>query len=162
MDNGELIKISDEVIGFSILIPSSWKGLNKEAFAQYGIDPRTLFVFILPDGNQISVMYDTKCSQEQFEELYNLNINNMRNAGYDIHNEAIINGRGKTIRQALVDIKTENGILRICHNFLIIKGYFVNFSGEIDSTIDKQDMEKLMNEKSMMHLYNLIMSIEEK
>ena len=127
-----------------------------------GYDPRTLFKFRLPDNNLITVMYDGTCSEDQFDEDYKRNIEAMGKHGV-IHNEQTISGpRSQKVRCAFFDAKTPDGnIYRTCHNFTLVKNYFIDFSGaQVNNTVSTDDLSGLMNDSIAIALHALVNSIE--
>lgn len=158
----DTVKVQDDFIGFSLNIPKEWAVVSKEEMKEKGYDPRTLFKFRLPDNQLITVMHDGTCSEDQFDDAYTRNIETMGEHGV-IHNEQIISGfKGQKVKRAFFDAKTpEDKIYRTCHDFILIKNYFVDFSGaQVSNTISTDDLSGLMNDPIAIALHTLVNSIE--
>lgn len=157
----ELVKLRDDVIGFSISVPKDWTVVTKEELAQHGSDPRTLFKLRLPTGSLIIVTYDGVCSEDQFDDAYQSNLNNLGEHGV-IHNEqTIMHPNGRKVKRAFYDLKAPDGsIVRMCHNFTIINNFFIDFNGgKIDASINTDNLGALMNDPLAVQLHTLLGSV---
>lgn len=94
------MKVINEEYKFSIDVPVDYKEISKEDYEEYNIDESTLNVFVKMDGmipKTISINRDSNFSNlEEYHNLINLNILNMKNLGMNIEDESFIeslNGR---------------------------------------------------------------------
>jgi len=158
----EITRIEDHAAGFSIAVPLSWKVLKKEAFAKFGfLDPNTIFAIILPDGNRLVINNGGRCSAEQLDEAYQLNIDTMKQAGHNVSNETVLQSNSIIIKRAFVDIsRPDGGMTRVCQNYTIINDHLVNFTAKADPTIDSENTIELANQPIARDIYNLIMSVQ--
>lgn len=155
----------DNTIGFSILIPKRWKKMKKEILEEKiknkEIDHRTIFIFLPEEGYISQVVYENKCVKEDFLKTYKLNIENMKKSGHEILFENVLSIGGREIRSAFVDIVEGDKTIRFLHDFLIIKDYFIDFSIMVDSKIDFNDMEKVVNDPKVLQILSILNSIKE-
>lgn len=98
------VDLKDEKTKIMVKIPEIWKTLNKEAYRKFGISDNTLFLFLTPQNENISVVCDGKCDETQLDAAYNLNIENMKKQGATIEAEYSVRGQ-KNIKQVFVLVK---------------------------------------------------------
>lgn len=134
------IDLKDDKTGITLKIPETWKILNKEAYSKFGISDNTLFLFLAPGNENVSVVCDGKCESSQLDEAYNLNIENMKKQGVTIEREFVIKGQ-KNIKQVFILTKQNEKIIRIFQNYLVVNGYLINVSWEVPSN---ETIEKVM------------------
>ena len=134
------IDLKDDKTGITLKIPEIWKILNKEAYSKFGISDNTLFLFLAPGNENVSIVCDGKCNPSQLDEAYNLNIENMKKQGVTIEREFVIKGQ-KNIKQVFILTKQNEKIIRIFQNYLVVNGYLINVSWEVPSN---ETIERVM------------------
>lgn len=134
------VDLKDEKTKIMVKIPEIWKTLNKEAYRKFGISDNTLFLFLTPQNENISVVCDGKCDETQLDAAYNLNIENMKKQGATIEAEYSVRGQ-KNIKQVFVLVKQNEKKVRIYQNYLVINGYLINASWKVPSNVP---IEKIM------------------
>lgn len=149
------IDLKDDKTGITLKIPELWKILNKEAYSKFGISDKTLFLFLTPSNENVSIVCDGKCAPSQLDEAYTLNIENMKKQGVTIEREFIIKGQ-KNIRQVFVLTKQNEKTIRIFQNYLVVNGYLINVSWEVTSN---ETIEKVMEVESNSFKGQLVWSI---
>ena len=159
--NFELI---DNFTGMSVLVPDNWNVLNSEALYK-NATPNTIFIIDTGSNAQIQAVYDSKCTKDEFENIYNLNIDNMKRSGIKVISESILflqleNG-GKYFKQAVVEYINGAETIRILQLFTLINNYFVSFSTTVDNSIDVNDTDLFNNQKNVLDLMNVVSSIKE-
>ena len=126
------IDLKDDKTGITLKIPEIWKILNKEAYSKFGISDNTLFLFLAPGNENVSIVCDGKCNPSQLDEAYNLNIENMKKQGVTIEREFVIKGQ-KNIKQVFILTKQNEKTIRIFQNYLVVNGYLINVSWVVPS-----------------------------
>ena len=134
------VDLKDDKTGITLKIPEAWKILNKDAYSKFGISDNTLFLFLAPGNENVSVVCDGKCDSSQLDEAYNLNIENMKKQGVTIEREFVIKGQ-KNIKQVFILTKQNEKIIRIFQNYLVVNGYLINVSWEVPSN---ETIERVM------------------
>jgi len=134
------IDLKDDKTGITLKIPETWKILNKEAYSKFGISDNTLFLFLAPGNENVSIVCDGKCNPSQLDEAYNLNIENMKKQGVTIEREFVIKGQ-KNIKQVFILTKQNEKTIRIFQNYLVVNGYLINVSWEVPSN---ETIERVM------------------
>lgn len=147
--------LKDDKTGITLKIPEIWKILNKEAYSKFGISDKTLFLFLTPSNENVSIVCDGKCAPSQLDEAYTLNIENMKKQGVTIEREFIIKGQ-KNIRQVFVLTKQNEKTIRIFQNYLVVNGYLINVSWEVTSN---ETLEKVMEVENNSFKGQLVWSI---
>lgn len=138
------VDLKDEKTKIIVKIPEIWKTLNKEAYRKFGISDNTLFLFLTPQNENISVVCDGKCDETQLDAAYNLNIENMKKQGATIEAEYSVRGQ-KNIKQVFVLVKQNEKKVRIYQNYLVINGYLINASWEVPSNVPIEKIMKIEN-----------------
>lgn len=138
------VDLKDEKTKIIVKIPEIWKTLNKEAYRKFGISDNTLFLFLTPQNENISVVCDGKCDETQLDAAYNLNIENMKKQGATIEAEYSVRGQ-KNIKQVFVLVKQNEKKVRIYQNYLVINGYLINASWEVPSNVPIEKIMKIDN-----------------
>ena len=136
--------LKDEELGIEISIPESWKFLSTEQYEKYGINPNTTFVFLTPQNQNINVICAGKCTQEQLDEVYKINIENTKKTGAKILKEYKIE-KQNTINQVFVEIQKENKIIRIYENYLSVNGYLFIISWQVSNEIEIDKLYNIVN-----------------
>ena len=134
------IDLKDDKTGITLKIPEIWKILNKEAYNKFGISDNTLFLFLAPGNENVSIVCDGKCNPSQLDEAYNLNIENMKKQGVTIEREFVIKGQ-KNIKQVFILTKQNEKTIRIFQNYLVVNGYLINVSWKVPSN---ETIERVM------------------
>ena len=134
------IDLKDDKTGITLKIPEIWKILNKEAYSKFGISDNTLFLFLAPGNENVSIVCDGKCNPSQLDEAYNLNIENMKKQGVTIEREFVIKGQ-KNIKQVFILTKQNEKTIRIFQNYLVVNGYLINVSWVVPSN---ETIERVM------------------
>ena len=150
------IDLKDDKTGITLKIPELWKILNKEAYSKFGISDKTLFLFLTPSNENVSIVCDGKCAPSQLDEAYTLNIENMKKQGVTIEREFIIKGQ-KNIRQVFVLTKQNEKTIRIFQNYLVVNGYLINVSWEVTSN---ETIEKVMEVENNSFKGQMIWSLK--
>ena len=161
------IELIDKTTKCSIIIPRSWKPVKEEEI-KTRFSGNTMFAIYTDNNAFFQASYDGKCSKEQFEEAYNVNINNIKKA--DKYN-AILLDEGittlklqqgvKEFKRALFDVSVDNKTIRIIHFFTLINEMFVDFTMTLDEKIDYKDKEAFNNQENMRDIINLLSNIIE-
>ncbi len=160
-------ELVDKTTGCSIVIPRSWSPV-KEKTRKEKFGSHNMFAIYTNNNSFFQANYDGKCSKEQFEEAYKLNVDNIKNSNKV--NAKLLDERTLTLKlpqgvkdfkQALFDIDLGDKIIRIIHNFTLINDIFVDFSINLDEKIDYLDKEKFNNQKNMNDIINLLSNIVE-
>lgn len=138
------VDLKDEKTKIMVKIPEIWKTLNKEAYRKFGISDNTLFLFLTPQNENISVVCDGKCDENQLDAAYNLNIENMKKQGATIEAEYSVRGQ-KNIKQVFVLVKQNEKKVRIYQNYLVINGYLINASWKVPSNVPIEKIMKIEN-----------------
>lgn len=138
------VDLKDEKTKIMVKIPEIWKTLNKEAYRKFGISDNTLFLFLTPQNENISVVCDGKCDETQLDAAYNLNIENMKKQGATIEAEYSVRGQ-KNIKQVFVLVKQNEKKVRIYQNYLVINGYLINASWKVPSNVPIEKIMKIEN-----------------
>lgn len=138
------VDLKDEKTKIMVKIPEIWKTLNKEAYRKFGISDNTLFLFLTPQNENISVVCDGKCDETQLDAAYNLNIENMKKQGATIEAEYFVRGQ-KNIKQVFVLVKQNEKKVRIYQNYLVINGYLINASWKVPSNVPIEKIMKIEN-----------------
>ena len=76
--------LKDDTTGITARIPKTWKIVNKETYSKFGINDNTVFLFITPQNERVSVVCDGKCDLNQLQQAYDLNIENLKKHGIKI------------------------------------------------------------------------------
>ena len=161
------VELIDKTTNCSIIIPRSWKPV-KEDEIKTRFSGNIMFAIYTDNNAFFQASYDGKCSKEQFEEAYNVNINNIKKA--DKYN-AILLDEGittlklqqgiKEFKRALFDVNVDNKTIRIIHFFTLINEMFVDFTMTLDEKIDYKDKETFNNQENMRDIINLLSNIIE-
>lgn len=161
------VELIDKTTNCSIIIPRSWKPV-KEDEIKTKFSGNIMFAIYTDNNAFFQASYDGKCSKEQFEEAYNVNINNIKKA--DMYN-AILLDEGittlklqqgiKEFKRALFDVSFDNKTIRIIHYFTLINEMFVDFTMTLDEKIDYNDKETFNNQENMRDIINLLSNIIE-
>ena len=162
--NEDYFELVDNFTGMSVIIPSNWIALNREAINKVEM-PNILFIIYSDTNTQIEAVYNGKCTYDEFNKIYKLNIDNMKNSEIKIISEtnlyASLKSGRKEFKQAVVDVPNGNDVFRILYLFTIINNNFVSFSTIVDNNIDVDDIEKFNGQKSVLDLMNVIFSVVE-
>ena len=134
------VDLKDDKTGITLKIPEIWKILNKDAYSKFGISDNTLFLFLAPGNENVSIVCDGKCDSSQLDEAYNLNIENMKKQGVTIEREFVIKGQ-KNIKQVFILTKQNEKTIRIFQNYLVVNGYLINVSWKVPSN---ETIERVM------------------
>lgn len=158
----------DKTTGCSIVIPRSWNPIKPEVIKEK-FSKNQMFAIYTDTNALFQAVYDGKCTEKDFNEAYNLNVSNIKNNkqfNTKLLKESIIDlklQQGlKRFNQALFEITTnENKKIYLYHNFTLINGIFVDFSIDVDSSIDYNDNSKFNNQKNVLDLIDVLSSIIE-
>lgn len=161
-------KLIDKTTGCSIIIPRSWSPVKEEVRKeQFG--SRNMFAVYSDNGSLFQANYDGKCSKENFEDAYKLNVNNMINQNKNINLQVLDEGtltlklqQGmKDFKHVLIDVTINDKVLRMIHYFTLINGIFADFSITLDASIDYKDKQLFNNQKNMRDMISLLSNIIE-
>lgn len=161
------IELIDKTTKCSIIIPRSWKPV-KEDEIKTRFSGNIMFAIYTDNNAFFQASYDGKCSKEQFEEAYNVNINNIKKA--DKYNAILLDEGSTTLKlqqsvkefkRALFDVSVDNKTIRIIHFFTLINEMFVDFTMTLDEKIDYNDKEAFNNQENMRDIINLLSNIIE-
>lgn len=128
------VYLKDDRTKIMVKIPEIWKTLNKEAYGKFGISDNTIFLFLTPNNENISIVCDGRCETNEFDQAYKQNIENMKKQGINIEAEYTVRGQ-KNINQVFVLVQNKEKIIRIYQNYLVVNGYLLNVSWEVPSDI---------------------------
>lgn len=148
--------LKDDTTGITARIPDTWKIVNKEAYSKFGISDNTVFLFITPQNERVSVVCDGKCDSSQLQQAYKLNIENLKKHGINIEGEYTIRGQ-KNINQVFTLMKGKEGLIRIYQNYLVVNGYLFNVSWEVPNNIP---LEKLMESENNSFKMQMVFSLK--
>lgn len=157
----EYINLKDERTGITVRMPEIWRRIREEKYEEYRINPSTIFFFETLKREFISVICDGKCREDQFEEAYNLNIENMKKSGVIIEAEYKIIGQ-KRINQVFTLVKINDRKIRLYQNYLIVNGYFINVFWQVSSEEKIADIKVEENNSLKMDMIWSLRGNEEK
>ena len=138
------VDLKDKKTKIIVKIPEIWGTLNKEEYGKFGISDNTLFLFLTPQNENISVVCDGKCDVGQLDAAYKLNIENMKKQGATIEAEYFISDQ-KEIKQVFVLVKQNEKSVRIYQNYLVVNGYLINVSWKVPSDIPIEQIIEIDN-----------------
>ena len=150
------VDLKDEETKLEVKIPEIWRTVNKEAYSKFGISDNTIFLFLTPQNENISIVCDGKCNASDLDKAYKLNIENMKKKGIDIEKEFTIRGQ-KNINQVFVLVQTKEKLVRIYQNYLVVNGYLFNVSWEVPNSIP---IEKLMESENNSFRMQMVFSLK--
>lgn len=148
--------MKDDTTGITVKIPDIWKVLNKEAYSGFGISDNTIFLFITPQNERVSVVCDGKCNSNQLQQAYKQNIENLKKHGTIIEGEYKIQGQ-KNINQVFTLTQGREGLIRVYQNYLVVNGYLFNISWEVPNNIP---LEKLMESENNSLKMQMVFSLK--
>lgn len=160
-------ELVDKTTGCSIIIPRSWSPV-KEEIKKEKFGNKCMFAVYTDNNSLFQAIYDGKCSKEQFNDAYTLNVNNIKN-NKNINIKLLDEGtltlklqQGmKDFKHALFDMHIGDKTIRIIHYFTLINDIIVDFSINIDENIDYKDGNKFANQKNIRDMVNLLANIIE-
>lgn len=157
-----MIDLTNDLIGLTISIPSTWKEVPRSVFEENNIDKRTLFLFLTQNNKYVSFMYQCKLKADDFIHLYKDNIDNLKKEGMDILYEGSLktNGKIKLIKYAFVSLNVNGKVMRLMQNFFLFNDYFINVSTEVNPNIDPNNILELMDDSDVVVLLKTIFSIK--
>lgn len=126
--------LSDVQLGVSIKIPDTWKYLEKTSYEKFNISPNTTFLLLTASNQNVSIVCDGKCTDEQLDEAYKINLENMKKQGTIIVGEYRIGGQ-KKIKQVFVDVNKNDKVARVFQNYLVVNGYLFNVSWQVPNNV---------------------------
>lgn len=126
--------LSDVQLGVSIKIPDTWKYLEKTSYEKFNISPNTTFLLLTASNQNVSIVCDGKCTDEQLDEAYKVNLENMKKQGTIIVGEYRIEGQ-KKIKQVFVDVNKDDKVARVFQNYLVVNGYLFNVSWQVPNNV---------------------------
>jgi tetratricopeptide (TPR) repeat protein len=71
-------ELKDEEHEVKIAVPDTWRHIEKASYEKYNIGRNTTFFLITPENQTVNIVCDGKCSEEQLDEAFNVNIENMK------------------------------------------------------------------------------------
>lgn len=156
------MELNSDLIDLTISVPSTWKVIPKETYEENNIDKRTLFLLLTDDNKFVSFMYQCKLKEEHFINLYKDNIDNLKKEGMEILYEGALKTSGKIsqIKYAFVSINTNDKKLRLIQVFFLYNNYFINVSAEVNPSINPKDILSLMDDKDVIAVLKIILSIK--
>lgn len=139
-------------------IPFIWKKISEEDLS-VSFSPDTIYAF-KTDASLIKIKKGNKLGEFSFEDACNLNTFNNEKAGYkyiDHANLALNLKNGTKNFKKHIYLSTEENIY-IVEFLTVINGFFVRFI----TTANKYDsIEKFNNQKNILEIITLLLSIEE-
>lgn len=138
------VNLKDEKTNVVVEIPEIWRVVNKDSYSKFGISENTSFLFLTPHNENISIVCDGKCSKEQFEDAYKLNVENMKKNGVIIEAEYQIRGL-RNVNQAIVQVQSNGNKIRIFQNYLIVNDFLFNIAWQVPNDIALEDILKVEN-----------------
>lgn len=131
--------LSDVQLGVSIKIPDTWKYLEKTSYEKFNISPNTTFLLLTASNQNVSIVCDGKCTDEQLDEAYKVNLENMKKQGTIIVGEYRIEGQ-KKIKQVFADVNKYNKVTRVFQNYLVVNGYLFNVSWQVSNNVNIDEL----------------------
>lgn len=141
----------DDITGINLMMPESWRVLDKNKYNELGVSSNTTFLFLNEYNQLISIVCDGKCSKDELDAAYQKNIKNMKKQGIEIVAEFSIEGQ-KNIKQVFVDSCKNDMKVRILQNYLVLNGYLFNISWEVESNVNPNEILKNINDGLEMEL----------
>lgn len=141
----------DDITGINLMMPESWRVLDKNKYNELGVSSNTTFLFLNEYNQLISIVCDGKCSKDELDAAYQKNIKNMKKQGIEIVAEFSIEGQ-KNIKQVFVDSCKNDMKVRILQNYLVLNGYLFNISWEVESNVNPNEILKNINNGLEMEL----------
>ena len=149
--------IKDNELGIEIKIPKSWHYLSKEAYKKFNISDEVVFLLILPDDRKINILNKGKCEKEDFDRIYNKNLDIMKKQGISIISEHSIK-EPKNIKQVFVEEQANNQIVRTIHNYIVENGYLLDITWIVSKNRSVEEELRKINGSFEMEV---ILSIKE-
>lgn len=150
----------DKTTGLSILIPRGW---NESRNLK-----NTIFTYQTLNGSLFTISNLGKCTISEFTEKYKNNINSynvFKDIIFDLILEKdlklkLVQGE-KLIKMALFNIRINERLIRMVYNYVIINGYMMSFSINLDDNIDANDVnfDSQINMRDMMFILQNIYEI---
>ena len=153
-------KLYDEEENIEVSIPEFWKILNKEAYSEYGINENTMFVFLITDTKNYSIMNEGECKEEEFEEKYNSAIENIKKYGMKVllEDEEIIDNEKYKI--SIIEIKLEDDkVQKLYQVYRRIDNKLIKCSWEVPA-LERAERIKDVEKNSMR--FEVVKSIKNK
>lgn len=150
----------DKTTKCSIVIPRSWKPVKQEVIEKE-FKKNQMFAIYTDTNAFFQGVYDGKCPTDEFDNAYNLNISNMKKANMNLLYESTLDLKlPKGVKKFKCALFETNGI-RVYNCFTLINGIFVDFSINVSSEVDYNDLSKFNNQKNIVDLINVLSSILE-
>ena len=110
----------------------------------------------------VSFMYQCKLKEENFQNLYKDNIDNLKKEGMEVLYEGALKTSGKIsqVKYAFVSINSGDKNLRLIQVFFLYNNYFINASTEVNPNINPKDILNLMDDKDVIAILKIILSIK--
>jgi Tetratricopeptide repeat. len=156
-------KYTNELIGFEIKVSKQWILLEKEKYPEFKLDEKTLFHFSFDKDTSVDsadILYE-KCSSEEFENLYKLDIENFKKEGIKIINESTINGSGKDIKQVIIEIDSGDKKSINVQNYFMFNNYLLKIKCNISDEEYNNELEKILNNVTVQKMMSLTYSMKD-
>lgn len=146
----------DDITGINLMMPETWKVLDKNKYNELGVSSNTTFLFLNEYNQLISIVCDGKCSKDELDVAYQKNVETMKKQGIEIIEEFSIDRRKKNIKQVFVDSCKNDMKVRILQNYLVLNGYLFNISWEVVNNVNPNELLKnISNELEMELVWSL-------
>lgn len=146
----------DDITGINLMMPETWKVLDKNKYNELGVSSNTTFLFLNEYNQLISIVCDGKCSKDELDVAYKKNVETMKKQGIEIIEEFSIDRRKKNIKQVFVDSCKNDMKVRILQNYLVLNGYLFNISWEVVNNVNPNELLKnISNELEMELVWSL-------
>lgn len=134
-------KLNSNKYNVEIILPDTWKYIPEQNFDQAKITPNTAFFLIAPSNQTVNITCDGRCTEEQLDQAFNVNLDNMKKNGTIIEQIYKVEGTLKS-RQAFVRVKQNDKEIRIFQTYKIIDEKLFCATWNVPS--ESEDLDKLL------------------
>ena len=154
-------ELKDEEHGIKIIVPDTWKYIERNSYEKANISPNTSFFLLTSDNRTVNTVCDGKCNNEQLDEAVKVNIENMKKNGTEIEKQYSTEGNQKS-REVFIKFRQNEQIIRLFQVYKVVNGYLFCTSWQVtneDVTLD-QLLPNIYNSFAM-EVVNSLKSIDE-
>lgn len=123
-------ELKDNEHGVKIRVPETWKYLEKSSYEKANIAPNTTFFLMTPVTLTVNIVCDGKCSNEQLDEAFKVNIENMKKNGTEVEKQYSTEGNLRN-RQAFIKVKQNDKVIRLFQVYKVVNGYLFCISWQV-------------------------------
>lgn len=123
-------ELKDNEHGVKIRVPETWKYLEKSSYEKANVAPNTTFFLMTPGTLTVNIVCDGKCSNEQLDEAFKVNIENMKKNGTEVEKQYSTEGNLRN-RQAFIKVKQNDKVIRLFQVYKVVNGYLFCISWRV-------------------------------